>query len=418
MKTLAYILVICLVIVAGCGGCGSTSSSMSESNPTQIENDSISQNYKIMTDQLNKENELDRLRVEEERKKAFRHPANTTSEGTSQGERENYSLIEEMPIASTPPPQQPMIQSANGTLVYKVDSVLTIGVVSRVEARIIKKVSQMTTEQLVEMTTHTSTGIIRTEVIKVGDIIDMELVTLEPDVFTITEITDGEQPIDESTVTEWLWGVTAQKMGNYNLILKAKVKGVSRDKIVFDKQISVKNKPKKFYNMTLDIPENLVKYVENDINLTTKERQGDTYFFEWGGDGKVLLEFKGLNPGETVTITRDADYDYIISDNKSLFNYKWVIRPEELSIERDSLHYVVKIIGDYEEVVIIDRVVKMDRNLKGWLNEFLNTAAEKWYWLFSTLIIPLYLWIKKKYFPEKKIFRRRRKKPTPKPKTN
>lgn len=387
MKTLAYILIICLLIIVGCGRY--SGSKMVTGEEISYTEDSLGYGDDATSSKIGRE------------------PASVIIDETP----------EARPIISTvppPPPPQNIIRSANGTLVYKVDSILTIGVVSRVEARIIKKIGRETTEQLVEMTTHTTTGVIRIEIIKVGDIMDMQLVTLEPDVFTITEITDGEQPIDESTVTEWLWGVTAQKMGNYNLILKAKVKGVSRDKIVFDKQISVKNKPKKFYNMTLDIPENLVKYVDNTIKVTVNERQGETFFFEWGGDGKVHLEFIGLTPGESVSITRDADYDYTIDDNKSLFNYKWVIRPEELAIERDSLHYVVKIIGDYEEVIIIDRVVKMDRNLKGWFNEFLDTAAEKWYWVFTTLIIPIYLWIKKKYFPEKKIIRRRKRKPKPK----
>ena len=292
------------------------------------------------------------------------------------------------------------VRLSNGTLVYKVDSILTVGIVSRVEARVIKGTNQVTTERLVTLTTHTNTGVIKTEIIKVGDIMEMELISDQENVFDITQIIGGDQPVDDSDITEWAWGITALKTGDYNLILRAKIKGNTRHKIVFDKQVFVKNKPKILYNMVINIPENMVKYVDNTIKIELFERRGDTYFFEWGGNGKVELEFIGLNPGEVIEITKDDDTDYTINDNKTLFNYSWIIKPKKLDLNRDSLHYVIKIIGDYEEIIITNRIVKLDKNWKGGFNEFIDNTVERWYWIFTTLLIPIYLWIRKKPTPK------------------
>ena len=356
MKTISYILSVCFIVLASCVGCDS--GKMYDEGSIIIAS--------VDTVALSVDNNI-----------------------KSTDSRDNITENGERSIS-------------NGTLVYKFDSILTIGIVSRVEARVIKKSDQMTSEQLVSLTSHTNTGVIRTEIIKVGDIMDMELISDQENVFNINQILGGDQPVDESEITEWVWGITALKTGDYNLILRVKIKGDTRHKIIFDKQIIVKNKPKIFYNMVINIPENLVKYVDNTIKIELFERRGDTYFFEWGGSGKVELEFIGLNPGEVIDITKDEDIDYTISDNKTLFNYDWVIKPEKLDLNRDSLHYVIKIIGDYEEVIITNRIVKLDKNWKGGFNEFIDNTIKRWYWIFTTLLIPIYMWAKKKYFLVKK----------------
>lgn len=387
MKTLAYILVVCLVILASCGGCGSSKMYDME----QISADSV-----MVGEPGEGGNSIE--------KEVFNSGDRRDNEGIPAGNPPTINVdIDNTPESSI----SQTIQSDNGTLVYKVDSVLTIGVVSRVEARIIKKVGQATNEQLVSMTTHTTTGIIKTEVIKVGNIMDMDLVSLETDIFTINKISSGDQPIDESTITEWLWGVTALKTGDYTLILKAKIRenNVTREKIVFDKQINVKNKPKKFYNIDLIIPKKLLRYEENIIRFNMIQRVSDTYNIEWGGNGRVELEFD-----ENIKIIEKGDYN--ISDDKGIFQYEWIVEPDG---NKDSLHYTIKIIGDYEELVIYDRYVVVDKNIKETTNRFMDEAAKRWYWVFTTLLIPLYHILKKKYFPEKKIFTRRRRKTPPKP---
>jgi len=305
------------------------------------------------------------------------------SHGIEMGEvvRDENKLLMDTPLSN------------QGTLVYKVDSVLIIGVVSRVEARIIKQVSEETTEQLVSLTTRTSTGIIHEEIIKVGNIMDMELKTLDEDAITITEITDDEQLVDETDPTLWLWGVTANKIGSYNLILTAKIKqdGPTRDKIIFDTEINVTNKPKKKYSMIIDIPDNLKRYEDSIIRLNLIEKKFDTYSIEWGGEGKIVLEFDGK-----VTIITD---DNIINDNKSQFNYKWVVTPKG---KEKTLPYVIKIIGDYEDLVLKDSVLIVENNFKEGFNKFIDDAAQRWYWIFTALLIPIYGYIRKKYFPKKK----------------
>jgi hypothetical protein len=256
------------------------------------------------------------------------------------------------------------------------------------------------------MTTHTTTGVIRTEIIKVGDIMDMSLVSLEPDVFTITSVSSGDQPVDDSNVTEWLWGVKPNKVGNYDLILKAIIRenGVNKEKIVFDKKINVQNIPKIKYMSYTTIPTKLIRYEENIIKLDVKRKDSDTYIFEWGGDGVVKLEFD-----EIVKIVEPDENT--INDNKTSYNYRWVVIPEG---DEDSLHFYIKISGEYEDLILYRNTIYVDKNIKGTFEKFIDGAAQNWYWVFSTLLIPLYMWIKKKYFPEKRIFRRRRKKPTPK----
>lgn len=278
-----------------------------------------------------------------------------------------------------------------GTIVYKVDSVLVIDVVSRVEVRIIKQVSEEITNYLVSLTTHTSNGLIKNETIPVGDIMYMDLVTLQPDAFTIVKVNSGDQSVDESTVTEWIWGITANKVGNFDLILRAKIKNNVKDIIIFDKKINVKNIPKKKYSMRIDIPSSLKRYNESIIKLSISRDNSDSFNFEWGGKGKVILDFNGK-----IIITEFNNYD--IDDNKSLFNYKWIVEPNG---KEKNILYTITIVGDYEELVIYNNNIDVDRNFQKSFNLFIDNVAKRWYWIFSALLIPIYGYLKKKYFTKK-----------------
>jgi len=286
----------------------------------------------------------------------------------------------------------PLLIENKGTLVYKVDEVLIIGVASRVEARIIKQVSQETTDYLVSLTTHTTTGIIYEEVIKVGNIMDMDLKSLDPNAFTINKITDDEQIVDENDVTYWLWSVTANKVGNYNLIMTAKIKDndPSRNIIIFDKQISVMNKPKKKFSLLLNIPDNLKRYDEGIIKIDFVEKNSDTYSFEWGGEGNVIIDFDGK-----VDVITD---DNIVNDKKPIFNYKWVVTPKG---KEKVIPFTVMIVGDYENLILFEDEFIIEKNFKKSFNNFIDGAVKRWYWLFTALLIPLVGFIKKKYFKKK-----------------
>ena len=212
---------------------------------------------------------------------------------------------------------------SNGTLVYKIDSVFTFNVVSKVEARIIKNVSDSITNILISLTHRTNTGEIKTQIIQVGDIMDMSLVSLDPDAFVINKVSSGDQMVNRTSVTEWLWGVIPKKIGEFDLILKATIREnkAASDKIVFDKTINVVNKPKRTWSYDLKIPNNLVNNSPNIIAITmTENSTSNKNIFKWGGFGEVQLEF---NNELDYTITM-SDTDNI-TDSKSLFINKWIV---------------------------------------------------------------------------------------------
>jgi len=314
------------------------------------------------------------------------YPLETVEELVGEVIEEYYIEDEKLLLKSELPSQY------NGTLVYKVDSVLIIGVASRVEARIIKQVSQETTSHLVSLTTHTSTGVIYEEVIWVGDIMDMELKSLDKEAIIVNEITVDDQLVDENDVTYWLWSVTAKKIGNYGLIMTARIKeeGPSRDVIIFDKSISVVNKPKKKYSVVFSNPDNFKRYDDNIFKLDIIENKADAYNFEWGGEGEVVLEVDGK-----VNIVFEGG---TINNNKEHFQYTWWITPEG---KEKVLPFTLKIIGDYEDVIILEHEFIVKKNPKESFNRFVDNAVKRWYWIFTALLIPVFGYIRKKYFKKK-----------------
>jgi len=140
----------------------------------------------------------------------------------------------------------------NGTLTYRIDSIFIIGTTSKVEAKITKKIYNGEPIEMIELYTNSTSGEIKTKEIITGEIMDINLIPLDIDAFIINKISSNNQRVDENIITEWMWGITPQKIGNFNLILKVIIKlkdGVNIDQTVFDKIINVENKPKRNFNI-------------------------------------------------------------------------------------------------------------------------------------------------------------------------
>ncbi|MFW6225636.1 MAG: hypothetical protein ACOC3V_01590 [bacterium] len=281
----------------------------------------------------------------------------------------------------------------NGTLTYKIDTLLIVGVTSRVEARISKLSNDTITDYLVSITHESYSGKIETTNVKIGDIMDMELVSINIDAFNIEKISPDEQPIEEDYIATWIWAITPLKTGKHNLILRAYIKeddDLVKFETIFDKTITVENKPKKNYRYEFVIPSELKKYNEELVFLDIYE-DNDEYDFQWGNDGKIILEFNEI-------INIRANNNYYIEYNKSVFNYRWIIEPMTIG----EINYTLKIVGDYEELILEQNTIKVKRNIGESFNRFVDVALKRWYFLFTTLIIPLYMFIKKKYFKKER----------------
>lgn len=289
-------------------------------------------------------------------------------------------------------------ETTSGTLFYKVDSAFTINVTTRVEARIIRRIfveeDSVEESYIIKMFQETRNGEVRKNVIIVSDVMDMELISLEPDAFIITKVSSGEQTVDGTSVTEWLWGIKPLRQGNFNLILKAIIKegDSTRDKIVFDKIINVNNKPPRKYNINLDIPTNMKRYGTYNVELRLREKNSDVYSFEWGGFGEISLDFDGNV--EVIEITDD----YSIEDQISIYDFEWKITPNG----KDTIvPYEIKIVGYTEELTIAKDTINVEKNFKESINRLLDSIKDKWYWVFTTLLLPIYKFIKKKIYRDK-----------------
>ena len=275
-----------------------------------------------------------------------------------------------------------------GTLVYKIDTLFTIGITSRVEARIIKIVDEQTTQNLMSLTHKSSTGKIQSVIIKVGDVMDMELISLDKEAFNIVKIGDGNQPIDYRYIAYWIWGITPLKVGEFDILLRAIIRedNINKNLTIFDNTITVNSKPKKNYRYELVLPDNLKRFEKSTILLNIYE--DENYDFQWGGKGKISLEFDK-------NIKIEPNNIYYIDYNKGIFRYRWLVEPAE---NDEETKFILRIIGDYEELIVEDGYIKIKRNFNESFNRFVDVILKRWYFLLSSLIIPFYIYIKKKYF--------------------
>jgi hypothetical protein len=277
-----------------------------------------------------------------------------------------------------------------GTLLFNIDSIFVVGVVNRVEAKIVKKEINEVPEYIIELFHVSENGIIKKQEILVGDIMGMKLTSLDNSAFEINNLSSNNQILNENTIAEWVWGVKPIKSGIHSLILIAVIKenNGEKEKVVFDMEIPVLNKPKKDYTYKILTPEYIKKNERGLIDIVIESTNNDGHF-KWGGNGDVKLiiekelDFEIINEG-----------DVNINDNKNYYNFKWSIKPTGKSKE---LKYHIVIIGDDEQIIISDGVIEIKRNFISSFNIFIDNIIQRWYWLFTTLIIPLYFWIKKRF---------------------
>lgn len=293
--------------------------------------------------------------------------------------------------SSTEPVVASLVDMYSGTLFYKIDSIFTIDVTTRVEAKITQKIfnDDKESEYIVEMFHDTPNGKVKTEIIRVSNVMDMELISLQHNAFMISKISSSNQIVDNESITEWMWGVTPIKEGEFNLILKAIIKDSDgqKDQIVFDKNINVKNRPKTRFDAQLIFPNRLKRYEKYKVELKLRENKDDSYNFEWSGYGDLEFNFH-----DKVKIIK-IDDNYSISDDRTLYNFEWIIQPEY----KDTLNYELKLIGYNDEIIISKDDFFVEKNIKETFLVFFNKIKDKWYWLFTTLIIPLFNFIRNKY---------------------
>jgi len=279
-----------------------------------------------------------------------------------------------------------------GTLTYRIDSLFIIGSTSRVEARITKRLYEGEPTEMIELFSQSSSGDIMIKRIATGEVMDVELKTLDVDAFTINKISSGNQRVDENNITEWIWGVTPKKVGSFNLILKVIIKlqnGVNVDQTVFDKIINVQNKPKRSFNIYIEKPE-YFKYKKKDkIKLVLSRTIDDTFDFQWGGNGRIEINFN------------DFDFNIIkgdntINDDKNLFIYEWEITPNKN--KEQIINFDIKITGDNDILKIYEGQIHIEKDWQKKTDEFIDTTLKRWYFVFASLLIPLFMWIRKKYF--------------------
>lgn len=299
-------------------------------------------------------------------------------------------VVEEMesqPVEKTTP-------SDKGSLIYKIDSIFRIGRVSRVEARIIKKTFQQTPQYILEMFHKSTNGKIKKDEIKVGEVMNMELISIHPNAFEISKISSDNQHVDKDVIAEWIWGVEPLKIGKYNLILKATIKkdNYNEDKIVFDKKINVLNKEKIGYSYQIKHGESLKSYEDNLLSI--KIKKDVTSMFRWGGEGEVFIQIEDEEKYKVIKISDN----YIISDKKDEYEYKWKIKPIE---PIDTIHLNFLIENDYENLKFGFKKTYVENNIIHRFNNFVDNALQRWYFIFSVFLIPLFLSLKKLIYKKK-----------------
>ena len=138
---------------------------------------------------------------------------------------------------------------AEGRIVYNIPDSMTVGKTFEVFARISQSKDTVTiTENL--------TGEVRTSVIAVSEVMEVELIDPGPEGdknFDLTKNNDGRQIVDEGeTYTEWRWDVTPKKSGNKTLkIVVSVIRGSEKKQTVYVDEVivnsNVKHETKNFF---------------------------------------------------------------------------------------------------------------------------------------------------------------------------
>ena len=310
-----------------------------------------------------------------------------------------------LPVANYKPVvrSSDIVQYNDGTFLYNIDTVFIIGVTHRVDAKIIKRLYDNIPDTIVELFQVSARGKIRKSYIQTSSIMDVNIVSLNHEVFAISKIVN-EQPVDENTITEWIWGVTPLKLGSYNLLLKVTIKnnGINKDKIIFDKVVNVQNKPMRNFKIKVGMPAHLKNLSERYIVCTIIETDNaDSADFKWGGNGNIILS---LQRPSNFTVVKDGDDT--INDDKKLFITRWSLIPNTSMRETN---IKIKIVGDNSQIMIYNKKLPIDKNFSQKLDNFINNTLQRWYWIFGALIIPIYNYLKVKVSPKKKLFSRKKR---------
>lgn len=138
---------------------------------------------------------------------------------------------------------------AEGRILYSIPDSMTVGKTFEVFARISHSRDTVTITENV-------TGEVRTSVIPVSEVMEVELVDPGPEGdknFSITKNNDGRQMIEEGeTYTEWRWDVTPVKSGNKTLkIVVSVIRGSERKQTVYVDEVvvnaNIKHETKNFF---------------------------------------------------------------------------------------------------------------------------------------------------------------------------
>jgi N12 class adenine-specific DNA methylase len=98
-----------------------------------------------------------------------------------------------------------------GTLIYQIDSFFIINTTTRVEAKIIKEKYDTIPKYIIETFSKNKSGKIKKYIIPVGNIMNMELISLDEKAFNINKISSDNQEVSDNVIAEWIWGVTPLK---------------------------------------------------------------------------------------------------------------------------------------------------------------------------------------------------------------
>jgi hypothetical protein len=316
--------------------------------------------------------------------------------GSAMVTEDSYYVSEEIELRNervmSSAPQQLRTQPINsGTLSFSVDSIFTIDVLSRVEARIINSVNKDDVNTMVQLLHKSKNGTIQTRNIKVGNIMDMKLVSFDKEAFEIEALSSDNQVIENNTSALWIWAVKPKKLGEQQLIIKAIIKenGNNIERVVYDEIIPVVNKPKKLYNIKISISD---KLIQNKVNTITLDIE------ECNDCNGILLDNSGIIK---LVLYDTENYNVVTSENifsaKKYQSYKWELTPKKTK----KMAYSIIMKTDDQKILLHDGTIDVKFNLKVFIKNVFINALDVWEFLLTFLLIPIGIWIKKKYFSKK-----------------